>query len=87
MNSWSLFPSLSAPPNPAPPTVDAFLSTHVNPRGTEQAERAHYVTAELNPLLYAWGQYYAATSPSPPPQAPPPPEAGIDPCKVSEGRA
>ncbi|KAG2444051.1 hypothetical protein HYH02_009248 [Chlamydomonas schloesseri] len=48
-----------------------------------QAEMAHYVTAELNPIIYAWGQYYAAVSPSPPAQSPPPPEAGIDPCKIT----
>ncbi|KAG2444050.1 hypothetical protein HYH02_009247 [Chlamydomonas schloesseri] len=49
-----------------------------------QAEMAHYVTAELNPIIYAWGQYYAAVSPSPPPQSPPPPEARIDPCNVTQ---
>ncbi|GIL80393.1 hypothetical protein Vretifemale_9532, partial [Volvox reticuliferus] len=27
-----------------------------------QAQRAHYITSELNPILYAWGQYYAAAA-------------------------
>ncbi|KAG2426665.1 hypothetical protein HXX76_012976 [Chlamydomonas incerta] len=52
-----------------------------------QVEQAHYVSAEVNPLLYAWGQYYAATSPSPPPQPAPPPEAVIDACKVTRRSA
>ncbi|GIL49150.1 hypothetical protein Vafri_5628 [Volvox africanus] len=48
-----------------------------------QAQRAHYYTAELNPILYAWGQYYAATAVPPPPQSSPPPSPWIDICKVS----
>ncbi|EFJ45786.1 hypothetical protein VOLCADRAFT_93860 [Volvox carteri f. nagariensis] len=32
-----------------------------------QVQRAHYVTAELNPVLYAWGQYYAQNAAAPPP--------------------
>lgn len=32
-----------------------------------QAQRLHYVTSELNPVLYAWGQYYAQYYSSPPP--------------------
>eukprot|EP00198_Chlamydomonas_reinhardtii_P008364 XP_001697701.1 predicted protein [Chlamydomonas reinhardtii] len=27
-----------------------------------QAEMAHYVSAELNPVMYSWGQYYAAAT-------------------------
>ncbi|GLI65832.1 hypothetical protein VaNZ11_009461, partial [Volvox africanus] len=45
-----------------------------------QAERAHYVTAEINPILYAWGQYYAATAVPPPPQSSPPPSPYINIC-------
>ncbi|GIL49710.1 hypothetical protein Vafri_5994 [Volvox africanus] len=26
----------------------------------EQAQRVHYMTAELNPVMYGWGQYYAS---------------------------
>ncbi|KAG2425457.1 hypothetical protein HXX76_013667 [Chlamydomonas incerta] len=48
-----------------------------------QAEMAHYVSAELNPIMYSWGQYYAAVSPSPPPQASPPPEAYTNICKAT----
>jgi hypothetical protein len=48
-----------------------------------QAQRAHYVTAELNPVMYAWAQYYAVTSPPPLAAPPPPPEVYIDRCKVS----
>ncbi len=48
-----------------------------------QVERAHLVTAELNPVLYAWGQYYAATAAPAPPASPPPPETGRDLCRVS----
>ncbi|EFJ40126.1 hypothetical protein VOLCADRAFT_100136 [Volvox carteri f. nagariensis] len=54
-----------------------------------QAQRAHYVTAEMNPVLYAWGQYYAKTG-VPPSQAPglqvlaaSPPEPYMDVCKVT----
>ncbi|GIL49096.1 hypothetical protein Vafri_5563 [Volvox africanus] len=32
-----------------------------------QAQRAHYFTAEINPIMYAWGQYYAASAAPPPP--------------------
>ncbi|GIM14792.1 hypothetical protein Vretimale_17674 [Volvox reticuliferus] len=46
----------------------------------EQAQRAHYMTAELNPVMYGWGQYYAsrqasapATYPAMLPQGPPEP--------------
>ncbi|PNW83730.1 hypothetical protein CHLRE_05g240900v5 [Chlamydomonas reinhardtii] len=48
-----------------------------------QAEMAHYVSAELNPVMYSWGQYYAAVSPSPPPAASPPPEAYTNICKAT----
>ena len=48
-----------------------------------QIERMHYITSEVNPVLYAWGQYYAATSPPPPPASPPPPETFNDICKVT----
>ncbi|GIL49099.1 hypothetical protein Vafri_5568 [Volvox africanus] len=48
-----------------------------------QAERAHYITAEINPILYAWGQYYAASAVPPPPQSSPPPSPYIDICKVT----
>ncbi|GIL49125.1 hypothetical protein Vafri_5600 [Volvox africanus] len=48
-----------------------------------QAQRAHYFTAEVNPILYAWGQYYAATAVPPPPQSSPPPSPWIDICQVS----
>ncbi|GLC70166.1 hypothetical protein PLESTF_000933000 [Pleodorina starrii] len=50
-----------------------------------QVQRAHYVTSEVNPVLYAWGQYYARNSPPPPPAASPPPEAYNDTCKVTRG--
>ena len=56
--------------------------THITASHT-QAEMAHYVSAELNPVMYSWGQYYAAVSPSPPPAASPPPEAYTNICKVS----
>ncbi|GIM08057.1 hypothetical protein Vretimale_12148, partial [Volvox reticuliferus] len=49
-----------------------------------QAQRAHYFTSELNPILYTWAQYYAATAPPPPLQSySPPPSSSIDICKVS----
>ncbi|GIM14457.1 hypothetical protein Vretimale_17406 [Volvox reticuliferus] len=50
-----------------------------------QVQRAHYVTAEMNPILYAWGQYYAAVATPPPPQATPPPDPSLNICKVSAG--
>lgn len=49
----------------------------------EQAQRAHYLLSELNPVMYAWGQYYAAQAAPPPPQASPPPESFKNPCQVS----
>ncbi|KAG2488409.1 hypothetical protein HYH03_013093 [Edaphochlamys debaryana] len=48
-----------------------------------QAERAHLVTSEMNPVVYAWGQYYAQNSPSPPPAASPPPEAFNNFCRTT----
>ncbi|EFJ46466.1 hypothetical protein VOLCADRAFT_92962 [Volvox carteri f. nagariensis] len=48
-----------------------------------QAQRAHYMTAELNPVLYAWGQYYASRAAPPPPRASPPPDVSMDICKVT----
>ncbi|GIL49148.1 hypothetical protein Vafri_5628 [Volvox africanus] len=51
-----------------------------------QAQRAHYVTSELNPVLYAWGQYYAQNAAPPPPQASPPPESYTHLCKATESR-
>ncbi|KXZ43413.1 hypothetical protein GPECTOR_91g567 [Gonium pectorale] len=53
-----------------------------------QVERAHYITSQMNPLLYAWAQYYALTAPPPsPPVAEPPAPAfsGWDKCKVTTG--
>ncbi|KXZ45546.1 hypothetical protein GPECTOR_53g132 [Gonium pectorale] len=50
---------------------------------TSQVQRAHFVTAEMNPVLYAWGQYYAKTAPPPPPTASPPPESYNNICKVT----
>jgi hypothetical protein len=50
----------------------------------EQAQRAHYITSEVNPVMYAWGQYFAATAPPPPPQVSPPPEAVNATCTVSK---
>jgi hypothetical protein len=47
-----------------------------------QAQRAHYMTSELNPVLYTWGQYYAQNAAPPPPLASPPPESYPDVCKV-----
>ncbi|GIL49175.1 hypothetical protein Vafri_5648 [Volvox africanus] len=38
-----------------------------------QVQRAMLITSELNPVLYAWGQYYAQNAAPPPPQASPPP--------------
>ncbi|GIL80384.1 hypothetical protein Vretifemale_9487 [Volvox reticuliferus] len=51
-----------------------------------QAQRAHYVTSELNPVLYAWGQYYAQNAAPPPPQASPPPESYTNICKATQSR-
>ncbi|GFR51618.1 hypothetical protein Agub_g14044 [Astrephomene gubernaculifera] len=48
-----------------------------------QAQRAHFVTSELNPVLYAWGQYYAQNAAPPPPMASPPPEYYNNICKAS----
>jgi hypothetical protein len=48
-----------------------------------QAERMHYVTSERNPVMYAWGQYYAGTSPSPPPSSTWPADVFNRTCKVS----
>ncbi|KXZ45549.1 hypothetical protein GPECTOR_53g135 [Gonium pectorale] len=48
-----------------------------------QAQRAHYMTAELNPVLYAWGQYYAQNGMPPPPAASPPPEVYTNICKAT----
>ncbi|KXZ45544.1 hypothetical protein GPECTOR_53g130 [Gonium pectorale] len=48
-----------------------------------QVERAHYITAELNPVLYAWGQYYAQNAPPPPLQSSPPPETYTHICKAT----
>ncbi|KXZ43414.1 hypothetical protein GPECTOR_91g568 [Gonium pectorale] len=51
-----------------------------------QAQRAHYVTAAVNPLLYAWAQYYAQRSAPPPAAAARPPAPvldGWDVCKVT----
>ncbi|GLC40056.1 hypothetical protein PLESTM_000987100 [Pleodorina starrii] len=48
-----------------------------------QVQRAHFMTAELNPVLYAWGQYYARNSPPPPPAASPPPESQGNICQVT----
>ena len=49
-----------------------------------QAERMHYVTSERNPVLYAWGQYYASTS-APPPPITWPAESYNNSCKVGWG--
>ncbi|KAG2485756.1 hypothetical protein HYH03_015565 [Edaphochlamys debaryana] len=51
-----------------------------------QIELAHWVLSEMNPVIYAWGQYYALSSPSAPPAASPPPEAYTDICKQSTTR-
>ena len=52
-----------------------------------QAERMHYVTSERNPVMYAWGQYYAMAMPPQPPAATSPPDVFNKTCKVgpSEG--
>ncbi len=53
-----------------------------------QADRAHYITSELNPTLYAWGQYYAATMPAPPAmQGNESAMPSTHPCKVVQHRA
>ncbi|KAG2440670.1 hypothetical protein HYH02_010249 [Chlamydomonas schloesseri] len=48
-----------------------------------QAQRAHFITSELNPTLYRWGQYYASIAAPPPPAASPPPEAYTNICKAT----
>ncbi|GIL48982.1 hypothetical protein Vafri_5481 [Volvox africanus] len=50
-----------------------------------QVQRAHYITAEINPILYAWGQYYATMVAPPSPQPSPPPDPSLSICKVSAG--
>ncbi|GLI71787.1 hypothetical protein VaNZ11_017132 [Volvox africanus] len=75
MNSWAD----SCPGNPGYDELGNYMTYsiaacypalgHLTPG---QVQRAHYVTAEMNPILYAWGQYYAATVRPPPPQASPP---------------
>jgi hypothetical protein len=47
-----------------------------------QAQRVHYVTAELNPVMYAWGQHYFRNAAPPPPLASPPPENYNNTCRV-----
>ncbi|GIL80303.1 hypothetical protein Vretimale_19789 [Volvox reticuliferus] len=46
-----------------------------------QIQRAHYVSAEMNPILYTWGQYYAATAAPP---SSPLPEEYMDICRYSD---
>ncbi|GIL49156.1 hypothetical protein Vafri_5633 [Volvox africanus] len=48
-----------------------------------QVQRAHYMTSELNPVLYAWGQYYARNAAPPPPVSSPPPEPYTNICKAT----
>ena len=57
----------------------------------EQAERMHYLTSEMNPVLYAWGQYNAISAQRlwttlPPPSPPTPADAlrAYNPCRVSD---
>ncbi|KXZ51471.1 hypothetical protein GPECTOR_12g434 [Gonium pectorale] len=87
MNAWAD----SCPGNPGYDELGNHLSYsadvcyaalgHVTPG---QAQRAHYITSEMNPVLYAWGQHYAATAALPPPPlASPPPEGFVDLCKVT----
>ncbi|GIL80359.1 hypothetical protein Vretimale_12138 [Volvox reticuliferus] len=46
-----------------------------------QVQRAMLITSELNPVLYAWGQYYAQNAAPPPPMASPPPELFNNTCR------
>lgn len=48
-----------------------------------QVNRVYELTSQLNPIMYAWGQYYAQTMPTRPP-SPPLPSAppSLDACKV-----
>ncbi|GIM08070.1 hypothetical protein Vretimale_12107 [Volvox reticuliferus] len=87
MNAWAD----SCPVNPGYDELGNYMTYntpvcfaalgHLTPG---QAQRAHYFTSELNPILYTWAQYYAATAPPPPLQSySPPPSSSIDICKVS----
>ncbi|KAG2501034.1 hypothetical protein HYH03_000853 [Edaphochlamys debaryana] len=64
-NSWAD----SCPNNPGYDEIGNYLTYNtavcfaaLGHLTREQAERAHLVTAELNPVLYAWGQHYAQNS-------------------------
>ncbi|EFJ45784.1 hypothetical protein VOLCADRAFT_93857 [Volvox carteri f. nagariensis] len=46
-----------------------------------QVQRAMLMTSEVNPLLYAWGQYYAQNAAPPPPQRSPPPVVVNNTCR------
>ncbi|GIL49093.1 hypothetical protein Vafri_5545 [Volvox africanus] len=48
-----------------------------------QVQRAHYVTSELNPVLYAWGQYYAAMAAQVPVGSGSPPDAYDNSCTTT----
>ncbi|GFR51617.1 hypothetical protein Agub_g14043 [Astrephomene gubernaculifera] len=49
-----------------------------------QVQRVHYMTSELNPILYSWGQYYAQNAAPPPPMASPPPEYYTNICRATK---
>ncbi|KAG2497542.1 hypothetical protein HYH03_004289 [Edaphochlamys debaryana] len=49
-----------------------------------QVELVHQSTSVLNPVLYAWGQYYETHREGLPSLLDPEPEPSVDPCKVTE---
>ncbi|GLI65838.1 hypothetical protein VaNZ11_009468 [Volvox africanus] len=86
MNAWAD----SCPGNPGYDELGNYMTYNtavcfaaVGHLTAGQAQRAHYFTAEINPVLYAWGQYYAFKATPSPPQLSPPPSPSIDICKVS----
>ncbi|KAG2501684.1 hypothetical protein HYH03_000186 [Edaphochlamys debaryana] len=48
-----------------------------------QVQRAHRIASDINPVLYAWGQYYASHREGLPPMLEPPLEQAPDPCKTT----